>query len=60
MSKSRTFKASSKPQVLVDRQSGAKKSLAEAGYTMHAVLVISQLLDYWEGQGRWRKLKLRR
>ena len=34
--------------VLVDRQSGAKESLAQAGYSMHAVLTISQLLDYWE------------
>jgi uridine monophosphate synthetase len=34
--------------VLVDRQSGAKESLAQAGYAMHAVLTISQLLDYWE------------
>jgi uridine monophosphate synthetase len=34
--------------VLVDRQSGAKKSLEQAGYSMHAVLTITQLLDYWE------------
>jgi uridine monophosphate synthetase len=34
--------------VLVDRQSGAKESLAEAGHSMHAVLTITQLLDYWE------------
>jgi uridine monophosphate synthetase len=34
--------------VLVDRQSGAKESLEQAGYSMHAVLTISQLLDYWE------------
>ena len=34
--------------VLVDRQSGAKESLAQAGYSMHAVLTMSQLLDYWE------------
>lgn len=34
--------------VLVDRQSGAKESLAEAGYTMHAVLTISEMLDHWE------------
>lgn len=37
--------------VLVDRQSGAKESLAQAGYSMHAVLTISQLLDYWEKTG---------
>src|SRR5688572_5979222 len=34
--------------VLVDRQSGAKESLEQAGYSMHAVLTITQLLDYWE------------
>jgi uridine monophosphate synthetase len=37
--------------VLVDRQSGAKESLEQAGYSMHAVLMISQLLDYWETTG---------
>jgi uridine monophosphate synthetase len=34
--------------VLVDRQSGAKESLAEAGYAMHAVLTISEMLVHWE------------
>jgi len=34
--------------VLVDRQSGAKESLAEAGYDLHAVLTITRLLDYWD------------
>jgi len=34
--------------VLIDRQSGAKESLARARYSMHAVLTITQLLDYWE------------
>jgi orotate phosphoribosyltransferase len=37
--------------VLVDRQSGAKESLEQAGYAMHAVLTIGQLLDYWEERG---------
>jgi uridine monophosphate synthetase len=37
--------------VLIDRQSGAKKSLEEAGYSMHAVLTITQMLDYWEKTG---------
>ena len=41
--------------VLVDRQSGAKESLAQAGYSMHAVLTISQLLDYWEAKGNVEK-----
>jgi len=44
--------------VLVDRQSGAKESLAEAGYAMHAVLTISEMLDYWEQKGRVEKDKI--
>jgi uridine monophosphate synthetase len=38
--------------VLVDRQSGAKESLEQAGYAMHAVLTITQLLDYWAAHGK--------
>jgi len=44
--------------VLIDRQSGAKESLAQAGYSMHAVLTISQLLDYWEETGKVEKDKI--
>lgn len=44
--------------VLVDRQSGAKESLAQAGYSMHAVLTIGQLLDYWEEKGKVEKDKI--
>lgn len=44
--------------VLVDRQSGAKESLKQAGYTMHAVLTIGQLLDYWEETGKVEKDKI--
>ena len=44
--------------VLVDRQSGARKSLAEAGYNLHAVLTITQLLDFWESAGRVEKDKI--
>ena len=44
--------------VLIDRQSGAKESLEQAGYTMHAVLTISQLLDYWEQAGKVEKDKI--
>ena len=44
--------------VLVDRQSGAKESLAQAGYSMHAVLTISQLLAYWEETGKVEKDKI--
>jgi uridine monophosphate synthetase len=44
--------------VLVDRQSGAKESLAQAGYSMHAVLTISQLLEYWESNEKVTKDKI--
>jgi uridine monophosphate synthetase len=44
--------------VLVDRQSGAKESLAQAGYSMHAVLTITQMLDYWEANGKVGKNKI--
>ena len=38
--------------VLIDRQSGAKEALAEAGYNLHSVLTINELLDYWEKTGK--------
>lgn len=44
--------------VLVDRQSGAKESLEQAGYNLHAVLTITQLLDYWESTGAVDKSKI--
>ena len=44
--------------VLVDRQSGAKESLAQAGYSMHAVQTITQLLDHWERTGKVEKDKI--
>ncbi|MBK9924651.1 MAG: orotate phosphoribosyltransferase [Anaerolineales bacterium] len=44
--------------VLVDRQSGAKESLAQAGYSMHAVLTIGQLLEYWEENEKVEKNKI--
>ena len=44
--------------VLVDRQSGAKESLAQAGYAMHAVLTINEMLDYWESTGKVAKDKI--
>lgn len=44
--------------VLIDRQSGAKESLEQAGYSMHAVLTITQLLDYWESTGKVEKTKI--
>ena len=44
--------------VLVDRQSGAKESLDQAGYSMQAVLTITQLLDHWEETGKVEKDKI--
>jgi uridine monophosphate synthetase len=44
--------------VLVDRQSGAKESLEQAGYHLHAVLTISDLLQYWESTGKVEKEKI--
>jgi uridine monophosphate synthetase len=38
--------------VLIDRQSGAKEALEAAGFRLHAVLTITQLLDTWEKTGR--------
>jgi orotate phosphoribosyltransferase len=44
--------------VLVDRQSGAKESLEQAGFSLHAVLTITQLLDYWETNGKVEQSKI--
>jgi uridine monophosphate synthetase len=44
--------------VLVDRQSGAKESLAQAGFEMHAVLTMRQLLDYWEKTNKVERDKI--
>lgn len=38
--------------VLIDRQSGARESLEAAGFRLHAVLTIRELLDYWERGGK--------
>jgi orotate phosphoribosyltransferase len=37
--------------VLIDRQSGASEALAAAGYKMHAVFTLTELLDLWEAGG---------
>jgi uridine monophosphate synthetase len=37
--------------VLIDRESGARRSLEAAGYQLHAVMTITQLLDYFEASG---------
>jgi len=44
--------------VLIDRQSGAKESLEQAGFQLHAVLTISALLEYWESTGNVEKDKI--
>ena len=44
--------------VLVDRQSGARESLERAGFRLHAVLTISEMLDYWEETGKAGKEKI--
>jgi uridine monophosphate synthetase len=44
--------------VLVDRQSGAKESLVQAGYSMYSVLTISELLAHWEENGKVHKDKI--
>lgn len=44
--------------VLIDRQSGAKESLEEAGFHLHAALTIADLLDYWEKTDKVDKDKI--
>ena len=41
--------------VLIDRQSGAREALAQAGYRLHAVLTIGELLDHWAQTGEVEK-----
>jgi uridine monophosphate synthetase len=38
--------------VLIDREGGAVQELAEAGYRLHAVYTLSQLIEYWAGEGK--------
>ena len=38
--------------VLIDRQSGAAETLAQAGYRLHTVFRLTELLDHWELNGR--------
>jgi uridine monophosphate synthetase len=44
--------------VLIDRQSGAKEALEAAGFRFHAVLTITEMLDYWEKTGKIGKEKI--
>jgi len=36
--------------VLIDRQSGASEELSQAGYHLHSVFTLTQLLDHWESR----------
>ncbi|MBW8010564.1 MAG: orotidine-5'-phosphate decarboxylase [Chloroflexi bacterium] len=38
--------------VLIDRESGAKEALAEAGYRLHAVFGLAELVTYLKNQGQ--------
>lgn len=38
--------------VLIDRGSGAREALEAAGYRLHAVMTLRQMLDHWERAGR--------
>lgn len=38
--------------VLIDRQSGAVEDLAQAGYRLHAVFTLTELVEIWEGTGK--------
>jgi uridine monophosphate synthetase len=38
--------------VLIDRQGGAAQDLAEAGYRLHVVFTLSQLIEHWSGVGK--------
>jgi uridine monophosphate synthetase len=44
--------------VLVDRQSGAKEALEQAGFRLHAVLTISEMLEHWEVTGKVDREKI--
>lgn len=37
--------------VLIDREQGARESLAAAGYTLHAVTTLHELLEEWQRTG---------
>lgn len=37
--------------VLIDREQGAREALARAGYALHAITTLTQLLDEWQTGG---------
>jgi uridine monophosphate synthetase len=46
--------------VLIDRQSGAREALEQAGFRLHAVMTITDLLDHWEKTGKVAKELIRK
>ncbi len=44
--------------VLIDRQSGAREALEAAGFHLHAVLTLQDLLEYWERTGQVEQEKI--
>jgi uridine monophosphate synthetase len=45
--------------VLIDRQSGAREAMAQAGLRLHAVFTLNELLDHWERSGKVEQNSLR-
>jgi len=37
--------------VLIDREGGGKERLARAGYRLHAIFRLGELIDHWERRG---------
>jgi len=46
--------------ILIDREQGGRELLAARGYTLHAILTISQCFDQWERAGLVDPAALRR
>ncbi len=38
--------------VLIDRQGGATQDLTQAGYQLHSVFTLSQLIEHWASAGK--------
>jgi len=38
--------------VLIDRQSGADEALSQAGFKLHAVFKLTEMLEDWEASGK--------
>lgn len=45
--------------VLIDRQSGASEALEKAGYQLHAVMTLTDLLDYYQASNKAPAEKIR-